>query len=157
MKWNTFVNAPQGKQPKAFGVPSAENKIAAASATPLPPIVDSQTTVGDELVKKSPTITTTMDPKTVLPPIVSSEDGDKKDVGDVVKSSSNIAEPLPPITGSQEVKDSEMAEATSGATETAELTMQENMSPLPPITPKQAEPAMQFGNVYFVLGQVHIL
>ena len=28
-----------------------------------------------------------------------------------------------------------------------------HMAPLPPITPKQADPAVQFGEVYFVLGQ----
>jgi len=139
---------PQRRQSKAFGVIPAESKIA-ASATPLPPIVDSHATAEAEGVSKSPTVPATLDAKTVLPPISSNYSSEK--IVEVVKSSSSLAEPLPSITGPSEVKDGEVADATSDATDTTELTLKENIAPLPPITPKQV-PAMQFGDVYFVLG-----
>lgn len=146
---------PQRTQSKAFEVASeAENKVA-ASATPLPPIVNPPATTEDEPVRKSPTIPSTLDAKTVLPLINSGDslgDTSIEKVIEVVKSSSSLAEPLPPIAGPSEAKDSKVAEATSGATEPSKLTIQESVSPLPPITPKQADPALQFGDVYFVLG-----
>lgn len=142
---------PQRTQSKAFEVASeAENKVA-ASATPLPPIVNPPATTEDEPVTKSPTIPSTLDAKTVLPPINSGDSLGDTSI-EVVKSSSSLAEPLPPIAGPSEAKDSKVAEATSGATEPSKLTIQESVSPLPPITPKQADPALQFGDVYFVLG-----
>ena len=145
---------PQRKQPKAFGVAPAENRVA-ASTTPLPPIAESQATVEDESVRKSPTVPMTLDNKTVLPPITSGENlgNSNEKVVEIVQSSSSMSEPLPPITGPSEVKDSEATEATtSDAVDSGELTMKESITPLPPITPKQADPAMQFGDVYFVLG-----
>lgn len=145
---------PQRKQPKAFGVAPVENKVP-VSTTPLPPIVESHTTAEDESVRTSPTVPATLDTKTVLPPISGGDslgDGSEK-ITEIVKSSSSLAEPLPPIASPSEVKDSsEVTEATSGAAETAELAIKENVAPLPPITPKQADSAGQFGDVYFVLG-----
>ena len=147
------MSMPQRRQPKAFGVAPAENRVA-ASTTPLPPIAESQATDEDESVRKSPTVPMTLDTKTVLPPIISGENlGDSNEkVVEIVKSSSSMSEPLPPITGPSEVKDSEATEATSGAVESDDLTMKDSITPLPPITPKQADPAVQFGDVYFVLG-----
>ena len=144
---------PQRRQLKAFGMVPAENK-AATSTTPLPPIAESQATVEDETVRKSPTVPMTLDTKTVLPPISSGENlgNSNEKVVEIVKSSSSMSEPLPPITGPSEVKDSEATEATSGAADSGGLTMKESITPLPPITPKQADPAVQFGDVYFVLG-----
>ena len=155
LKWNTFVSMAHRNHTKAFGVAPVENKIA-ASTTPLPPIVASHTTAADDESVKSPTVPATLDVKTILPPIItgdgSSGDGSEK-VVEVVKSSSSLAEPLPPIACPAEVKNSEVIGMTSGGAENAELTMKENITPLPPITPKQADPAVQFGEVYFVLGQ----
>ena len=149
------MSMPQGRQAKAFGVAPAENRVA-ASTTPLPPIGESPATVEDELVRKSPTAPMMLDTKTVLPPISSGEnlvDGSEK-VVEIIKSSSSMAEPLPPITaGPPEAQDVEATEVTSGAVESGELTMKENTTPLPPITSKQADSAVQFGDVYFVLGQ----
>lgn len=189
---------PHRRQVKAFGVAPVENK--AATTTPLPPIVESHTTAENESVKESTNSPMTMDAKTVLPPISGGDslgDGSEKvaevksssslaeplppiasplEVKDgevteetsglaetteltvkenekVTKSSSSLAEPLPPIASPSEVKDGEVTEATSGAAETvAELTTKENVTPLPPITPKEADPAIQFGDVYFILG-----
>ena len=55
----------------------------------------------------------------------------------------SLTEPLPPIASPAEVKDSEVTEVTSDSVENAELTMKEN---------KQADPVVQFGEVYFVLA-----
>lgn len=147
------MSMPQRRQPKAFGMVPAENRVA-PSTTPLPPIAESQATVEDESVRKSPTAPMTLDNKTVLPPITSDEnlENSKEKVVEIVKSSSSMSEPLPPITGPPEVKDSEVTEATSDTVDSGELTTKESIAPLPPITPKQADPAVQFGDVYFVLG-----
>lgn len=140
------MSMPQRAQTKAFGASTAESKMV-ASATPLPPIVEPQPTVEDESVKM------TLDTKTVLPPISGDNLGDNSEKVVEIKSPSSLAEPLPPITSPAEVKDSEATEASSGAVETgAELIMKEDVTPLPPITPKQADSAIKFGDVYFVLG-----
>ena len=187
-------------QPQGFGVAPTEHRIAVAT-TPLPPIGELHTTFEDEAVRKSPA---TLDTKTVLPPINSEHVGDTsekielvkssssiaeplppmtspsevkdneatratlsatenseltlkenitltgKQVAEMIKASSSIAEPLPPISGPSEVKVSEVTEVKSGATESNELTKKENITPLPPIAPRQ----VQFGDVYFVLGQL---
>ena len=140
-----------GRHTKAFGVAPVENKIA-ASTTPLPPIVESRTTAAEGETVKSPAVPATLDAKTVLPPIAGDDNSSSERVVEVAKSPSSLAEPLPPIASPAEVKDSEVTAVVSGGAENAELTMKENTAPLPPITPKQADPAVQFGEVYFVLG-----
>ena len=142
-----------GRHAKAFGVAPVENKVA-ASTTPLPPIVESHTTTAEDESVKSASVPATLDAKTVLPPIAGDDNSNGSEkVVEAAKSSSSLAEPLPPIAASPAVvKDSEVTAVVSGGAENAELTMKENMTPLPPITPKQADPAAQFGEVYFVLG-----
>ena len=188
-------------QPIAYRVAPSEHRVA-ASTTPLPPIAE-LATVEDEASRKS---LAALDTKTVLPPITSSEHaGDTSEKIELVKSSSSMTEPLPPITSPSEVKDGEATRATSGATESSELTMKENINgekvaemvkvsssmaePLPPITdpsevkdseatevtsgatvnseltmkqnitplPPITSRRVQFGDVYFVLGQLTII